>query len=97
MRADAPGFILTSFVLAALWAVFLWLLFGHIIAWPLFLVPFYSVIHTRATTSRMEELNDRLVTTMDLLVGVLQKNDPEFDIRDYFENNGIEDDDDDYK
>jgi len=94
MRADTPPFIITSVVLGAVWAVFLWFLFGNVLPAALFLVPFYSVIHMRATTSRMEELNDRLVTAMDLLVGVLEKNDPEFDIRDYFENNGIEDDDD---
>lgn len=51
-------------------------------------------MHVRSINSQFEELHDRLVTTMDLLIGVLEKNDPEFDLRDYFENNGIEDDDD---
>lgn len=81
-------------VLGTIFSVVLWFSFGTHAHWSFFLIPFFWVVYVRSVNSRIEELNDRLITTMDLLVGVLQEHDPEFDIRDYFENNGIDDDDD---
>ena len=93
MRARSPKFIVTSIAYAALASFILWLIFGAYAHPTFFLIPFCWIMHIRSMNSQVAELHDRLVATMDLLVAVLEK-DPDFDLRDYFENNGIDDDDD---
>ncbi len=84
-------FIGMNLVYSITFTIVFWFILPKDISRYVLLILFFWFLYTRATSYRLKELRDMVEINNELLIEVLQK-DPNFNLREFMERNGYEDD-----
>jgi len=90
MKTNLPR-ALGNILLAGLFSVVLWLMYGDYVPTPFFLVPFFWLWHVLSLYGRVEEVYELVSRNNELLLWLASK-DPNFNAEDFSDDIGLDDD-----